>query len=780
MTLSWLEPLLDPSSLVRSGRLGERSDERVGAALLLDGRFVDYMRISEQGTLPQLSESIEKETPTLLTALVAQIVGSPSAVAQYEKLAESTEIPSDLRAAAAVLGGVVLADASRHAEAVALLDGTSRNVTGLDRALLLLHMGLRSAEQADWEAALAATREAQAGAMAAGSDGEWQRTIGIIAEHNLAQFSFLAFGEFSFGKITPRSKSRLLARVDQLLVEGLGKYLSQHFDGFFADPRTSSIQFQPEDPVEARLYGALLRVECLADWDLQESVRRMIGRYRLLAAAGRPERQPENGFELLRRGRDKAGIERATRIYRQVGPLQPLREVGVATALNPWSPLEEGVSLVLLRQVADVLPLDAADSAVRRIISDMDELLRPKINETNSHLVIQALASVVRVAASSSHKQAGQAVLQRLPNIEDPLMLQRLPLLIEALDWTAISTEQKREWLEFAAAHLEEDGDLSFVVHAILRELARTEQEEVLSLLTDAFRDHPNVIAGSLLAEFSDPVPTNVRSFLVSEASAQLEQKRSEARSGSYSFGAYLDPALLLCWLILAQPSSKYWSRLERFLLDSRVAGSDKIAVLDVLARNVDKIPRRIRRSLAGNPKALLGHSGPIFGAGRFSEGAVLRFLLALGALDETEALTQLLTLASSAEAAERVEAARSIPFAAEVVPADALVTLAMGLAQDSQPLVRATAARSLAATEWPRPLRLSSLVKDRQLTLLRDQGSEAPRQLLDGLFERTQAGGSIEPDLMQAVRQLASNHLSAGVRFAAHRILQVGQTSAE
>jgi len=32
----------------------------------------------------------------------------------------------------------------------------------------------------------------------------------------------------------------------------------------------------------------------------------------------------------------------------------------------------------------------------------------------------------------------------------------------------------------------------------------------------------------------------------------------------------------------------------------------------------------------------------------------------------------------------------------------------------------------------------------------------------------------------MHAIRQLASNHLSAGVRFAAHRILQLGQVSAE
>jgi len=86
----------------------------------------------------------------------------------------------------------------------------------------------------------------------------------------------------------------------------------------------------------------------------------------------------------------------------------------------------------------------------------------------------------VRVAGSSIHDQVGQAILQRLPNIEDPIMLQRLPLLIEALDWTAISTKQEREWLEFAAAHLEEGGDYSFVVHAVLRELASTEQEEVL------------------------------------------------------------------------------------------------------------------------------------------------------------------------------------------------------------------------------------------------------------------------------------------------------------
>src|SRR6266545_3608826 len=66
-----------------------------------------------------------------------------------------------------------------------------------------------------------------------------------------------------------------------------------------------------KDPVEAPLFGALLQSEIWADHYALQRCRKLAGRYRILSAAGIQNRQPEGGFEQLRRARDAKAIRKA-------------------------------------------------------------------------------------------------------------------------------------------------------------------------------------------------------------------------------------------------------------------------------------------------------------------------------------------------------------------------------------------------------------------------------------------------------------------------------------
>ena len=142
-------------------------------------------------------------------------------------------------------------------------------------------------------------------------------------------------------------------RNDVLLAEGLTEFLSTSFQRSLANPYSRTITFQAQDPTEARLRGALVRSELLADWHDIRRARRLFGRYLVLSKLGTQGGVPAAALELMRRAGDGDGLKAAARTIAIVGSPAPLRaatgsllarkDLGASEAVASMRLLEPGL-----------------------------------------------------------------------------------------------------------------------------------------------------------------------------------------------------------------------------------------------------------------------------------------------------------------------------------------------------------------------------------------------------------------------------------------------------
>src|SRR5215204_6295813 len=205
--MSWLEPLLDPSPLIRASQRETTRDPRIGLALLLEAQFRRYRGLAEENDWPPLGEPAEPHADAgrrLLAALGLHFVGDRRAEREYQRLARSRD--SAFRTLVAVLTSIYFRDLGRQADAVSVLERRmKRSSDGLEQMLLGLHLGNRFAEEGAWEAALAATEVAR-GHRASAKPVRWRDQLGWVAEQNIFQFNWrLGRLASEFPRAAPRS-----------------------------------------------------------------------------------------------------------------------------------------------------------------------------------------------------------------------------------------------------------------------------------------------------------------------------------------------------------------------------------------------------------------------------------------------------------------------------------------------------------------------------------------------------------------------------------------------
>lgn len=770
MSANWLAPLIDPAPLLEGEPKpsGDALYQRA-AALLLEARLFEYHQLAERTNLPELGKAALTESAEVqivfLSGIALHLSGDPLATEAYSRVIDSPESSPDLRIATSILLGVALADVGDVEQALAVVDNALEMAEApIENALLRTHRALRRADIGDLEGAISDTQTALAVTREIRRPAEWRRALSGVLGTNLFDLEVAARKMPSRMVTRARTRSRILTRLSGQATEGLSKYLMLQFDAAVRDPYEQTITWHAQEPVQAPLFGALLRAECLADRVSMRQWRGLIGRYVVLSALGQPERQPESGFHLLRRANDIQALHRALRLFRRVGPLQPLRNLAEGVAASRWAPLEQQANLSVLKAAGEFLSEAAATKMLDQLLTSGD-LIRQYSDD-----LFDAVAVLVQVAPGQAQSHIALTLFRLADDVHDPLGIVSFARAVRSVDWTRVPEALRARFLHRFASQREAENPFEPVAEALFVGIARADKQTVADLLRLKLERLPSIHTAALLAQIDAPCPPKTASRISPLVRDELEGIRRDAQNGRYSMKV-IDVGLLASWLALEREAiGELWVGLLEMISDPAVASSHKVGAIDRLALHADAIPTRFAERLRRVVPNVQGFSEPLFGPAEELDGASLRLGLRLSALSSNDALQRLLLLFGGSVAG-KIETARSLPFADGVVSLDSRVTLALALSQDRHHDVRAEAGRVLMLVSSDATQPLQELATTRVGELLEDAGAIVPRRVIDGLIEAVRAGIEIPRGIMNQTNQLESRHLSAAVRWAARRL---------
>ncbi|HEX3840766.1 MAG TPA: hypothetical protein VHU85_08240 [Acidimicrobiales bacterium] len=763
----WLRLLLDPVSVI--GSKAKSSPERRGIALLLDGQFLQYTRSAEELQLPSLvgpPPSTERGDRGLLAALVSTLRGEPDTQDRYDNLLKSWKKRDGRFALASVLASMHAAEGGNSSEAAAILD-RARPPSSSWSVALDLHLGIRWVELDLPKAGLDATRRAIHAIDKAGPRAEVSGLLAWTAYSNEFHFAFM-MGEPARRDHNDMPTSSAISEIDLRLRQGLAAYLDGNYSESFRDIRTRFMSFSAEDPVSSKLDAALLRAECLADWQLLAGVRRWSGRWQLLNALGREGSNPEQGFELLRRAHDNEGLERGMRFAQQVGPLRAIRNTGTMAVRSNWSDVDRESSLIEVRESADVLTTETAGEAIVRLTSNWVQLSKPLRTTYVAHRVIETIAALLVSADPEYHNLVSRFYLGLVLNESGGLELQTIARSLHSIDWSLVSDDVRRGWLEFTTEYLGARSDQGMVAFEAVVSVSAVDESNWIPLVEQRYRDTNQVDLAAILLGSKTSIPADVVTTFVEQVLASVSDVATSARQGSHGIGARVHLPTLLCQLHFEYPELVPWARVADFLYEPSVSVDDKRPVVEALARSISRLTPEERGALIANRGPMSIAVAP-FGDGSVElDGALFRLFGALGQIEDGEVLSQMLLWSGSADALHRMEAANSVLFIDPSRVSDALAVLIIGLTRDTNPPVRLQAAYGLASKDWGVSQTVRSTVNGQLLKLMAETDSRVPLAIMDALAAQARLGHDVPEGLLNHASLLASEHLSAVVRAAA------------
>ncbi len=768
MTATWLDALVEPQG-VASKRLGQE-DPRYGLALLVSGRFREYESARLEVGWPGLGEGAAEVSGSdtsllLLRALCGHLSGDGTTLEMYTSLSTGRDVASDLRVVAAVLGGVAAADAGSPGDAVARLTALFRETTDpLQRMLLSIHAGVRAAEAGDAESAVAATEQVMAELPADRASRHQRELFRAIARHNRWHFSVLIDLATALRSrpLPRRSRFEPLNQIDLLVGDALSSYLEDQFDTALRDPYTRTLSWQVDDPIEQPLIAALLRAECLGDWDSLRRARRLVGRYQLLSDVAAESARP-SGFQLLRRTGDRAGLERAARLFSRVGPLEALRDSASSVVAQAWPPLEQTAILALIREGADLLDERMATRAMRRILGDHEMITR------HPGEVFPTLARLERVASSDAREELATQMLA-LTATTNTLMLQSMQPVLRNLDWSAVPDNTQSPWLRYLRAHLGDRTDAQFAAAALALGFSRAGVQKAQPLVEEVFDQRPSLDIAGLLVDTVGAVRRPTRAHAVRMARESIINEQKDAAKGHFGFGTINVSALLAALLVGTVTDDESWEVLTSYLLDPNVAGDGKASALNRLTASGAVLPpnalRRLREKMHDFPAYSDAWISPPYSLA----GSVLRFGIHIKAFGEADGLARLLDLVGDRTVEARLEGVRSLEVAARVLSAETVTTLALSLTADDDHNVRSEAARETAALPVDLDPVVLEIIVERLSRLVTEKGVVVPLGVLTGLKRARPSAAMAQ--LLETAASVGSRHLSARVRRAAAELV--------
>lgn len=769
MKRSWLECLIYPRGIVLAGRrVGPQGDERLPVALLLDGQFLEYYRLAATEGWPGLQqpreEMSEDSRTQLLLSLVNYLSGRPDGSGILIDLAISSDIEGDLRVLAAVLGAMSLADDLKHEDAMALLERCPAPERSQEMLVLKLHTGFREAEVGRLHRGLERTDEALT--LAKGVRGEVSRTLYTVARFNEALMRSRLGQIHERVQLPSRSRVPALVQLEELEASGLSKYLEEGFVSALLHARDRSVRWQAEDPVDSRLYAALLRAECLADLGAVQEIRRLLGRYRALGAISSGEGQVDGAIHLLRRAQDSKGIADLGRVLRSQGPLAPFARVVQRVASARWSPSDMGTVLPLLTRGAVLLSPDRAQAAAAALRTQFESLSAEPLHR-HGHEVLRTLAALIRDAALGDEELNLASWFLGLARVDDALVLQELASVISNLHWESIPAAIIEDWFSYADEFLASPSDKSIVARSAMMSLAEVHGQRVHDVARKAFLSRPNLGLGVLVTSAIENPTSDVVDKAAEVAASLLERKREEAAGHRHTVGVGYDPGSFLAFLLLER-GADYWRPLVNFLLDGNVPVGEKVGATDALLSRLDAVSPDILQEFVSKQAGLLGSLDPLFGREEDRIRLQLRFLGSLDNRPQQELLASLINAANDSRSSVRLVACEAVSALSRNLSHSPLLVIALGLAHDRDVSVRAQAGYALASVTWQVDEALAQLADLRLQEHLNSDGADTPWGTLIGMRDGGSVGREFPDYLWSSVRELANSHPANAVRQAA------------
>lgn len=593
----------------------------------------------------------------------------------------------------------------------------------------------------------------------------------MVRTHALTSMALLEpFGGRRWVRVVKSKPSLIDERFYRTESEAGMALVNETFEGRVSWSRGTR-HFRTGDPVDGPVSTALLHAELSGDLGQVRRRREMLGKLRVLRPSADSVWSVGEGLRLLRQSDTRQPLEDLLRVIRAEGPLDVL----VSSVQSVLKGLPAGLAtrcgLVVLASAAEVMSEAELGSAIAAALAFRESPSRRLGRESLLPWAAREAAwrHVAKLVPHSGLDEVVAAVALTELTEDDQELAQplegSLENLVRSIDWKSVSPGLRERWTDWAEAQSEVrafglatsvlDG-----VYGVRRHRLGPPRPEGLDLAVRILWEAANEV---------DVDPGELSSS-ASACVATLDSIRRSAAQGAYGFGG-INAADVATLLVTELGQSELWEPLFTFLLDPRVGQHEKAPALDRMVLLGAEIPDEIILRLADSPfDRLQGHRADPFEPTRlpFSPEA-LRFCAAYGLVPRNIVISAIAELASYAQHAGRVEAARSVPPALASSEDDdswAAVTL-LQLSHDGDPVVRSEAGRALSAT-WTRYPSLTDVVVGRLLELLAADGILIPLLTLRGLSEKRDL-----PDPLRAqVFALGQDHRARPVREAALAVL--------
>lgn len=248
------------------------------------------------------------------------------------------------------------------------------------------------------------------------------------------------------------------------------------------------------------------------------------------------------GISMLHHSGDVKQLRSSLRTVRSQGPLSPLRaQAQQAVSRLLVQPVEVTLSrsdLALLEFGADLVEQSSIDTAVTAFIAR--RAARWSRDRAGTYRSDEQLWNAVRALApfASDQDLLARAALAAADD-NDPLVRNAIRRLIYVIDWERASTESREAWLSYAVADLGRDEQQ--VSAEVLIRLALSGVSQAFDALVEHWADDPalHIAAGLLhvVRATAFELQDQTISSIAAEAGRVIGMQRSEAASGSFSFG---------------------------------------------------------------------------------------------------------------------------------------------------------------------------------------------------------------------------------------------------
>jgi len=400
--------------------------------------------------------------------------------------------------------------------------------------------------------------------------------------------------------------------------------------------------------------------------------------------------------------------------------------------------------------------------------------------------IVRVAASVAGSASDEAQTTLANIVLAGNRERADDSFFRKLAHQIRWVVVDPSTQETAIEWCRNVTGN-----DDSYSAQAVLEELATgaTETQALRAIRSAVRRNRTLGWAGALwnAANRVGSLRETDLDLIQQICLSDIQSIREQASRNRYNFGSRVQAAGLLARLGIFAGRSNIWDPLVEYLLDPDVQLSDKTESLEVIARNLDRVPARLKRKIRKRLSALssvspfeqMESSAYLREEGVGGLGVHTHEQLVVGvavqALTRAECLSAIAELTASGLTSDRSSATSVLGLIARRSSQESLVSLTLALCSDNSAEVRADALLALAwlrpVARWQKPAVMRALKVG-----LRTPGILVPLRTLNGLLQEPLRDD--ESDLANDVQRLLS-HSSAKVRNAASSVLSEMQSRA-